>query len=527
MIDVFLSYRRETGVECCSVLNRSLEEDGYKVFFDLNSLRQGNFDKQIEQAINECSFVLVVLAPHDLDRCFFDTGEDWIIHELDLAIKHKKPVIPVSFKTGFVFPEECDKIPALKYLSKQEICDISGPGFADLIKSKLYGFMDQTPAKQMREEYQAGIRNPEYLAWEIESLRTIYSDFTFVYECGRYYPSTIFEGSPDVAYPFKSMTELSYLQPLTTPIDYKNLPHYYEYNKIIGKDIHFPDLYGFANVGLLFDDNGRVSGLKAEPRTYNETVYTSHVLHYELWKAYKALNGSRLATLDDLPLRKRYHKNKTNKEVVYSGYGRSALSVVCLAIMAYDIEEDTYQIATARRSSNVAVYPGYMNIVPSGGFELYELENKQSSSVIHKNFSFVSALFREYIEEIFGDENFDHPTGDDDIKRLYRNDKIKEFRDKIGKTFFFEFLGVSYDMISLRPVFAFVLKIDDERYLYDNNIKSNSENTSISFISLCDFDEVVKEYAKTSPLMAQSAGVYTLLKRNHLYDDAINNKKSS
>jgi len=111
------------------------------------------------------------------------------------------------------------------------------------------------------------------------------------------------------------------------------------------------------------------------------------------------------------------------------------------------------------------------------------------------------------------------------LRRLYRNPHIKELCTQIGKTYFFEFLGVTFDIISLRPTFAFVLRIDDPKFLYENEIRKNQENIDLRFVSLRDFEEMVIENADVSPLMAESAGVYSLLKRNHLFKEAVMNAK--
>ena len=104
MFDVFLSYRRESGTEFCSFIYESLTGDGYNVFFDFNSIRQGTFDTQIDDAIAECSFVLVMLAPNDLDRCLEDPEGDWVLHEIDVAMQCGKIVIPVAIRKGFPSP---------------------------------------------------------------------------------------------------------------------------------------------------------------------------------------------------------------------------------------------------------------------------------------------------------------------------------------------------------------------------------------------------------------------------------------
>ena len=109
---------------------------------------------------------------------------------------------------------------------------------------------------------------------------------------------------------------------------------------------------------------------------------------------------------------------------------------------------------------------------------MFELENNQTQTVIQENFSIIGALFREYIEELFGDVDFGEPTGDDDLNRLFRNNKVRALRNGVKSgSYKFEFLGVDFDLITLRQTLAFVLRIDDENFFYDNEIKKNNENT--------------------------------------------------
>ena len=63
------------------------------------------------------------------------------------------------------------------------------------------------------------------------------------------------------------------------------------------------------------------------------------------------------------------------------------------------------------------------------------------------------------------------------------------------------------------------LRIDDPKFLYENEIKKNQENIDVRFVSLNDFEEAVVECESSSPLMAESAGVYRLLKMNHLFNE--------
>lgn len=98
---VFISYRRDGGLECAKYLHSQLQED-YEIFFDMESLRSGKFDENIEKAILECTDFLLILSPNVFDR--FDEDGDWISRELSLALTNGKNLIPI-FLPDFAEPK--------------------------------------------------------------------------------------------------------------------------------------------------------------------------------------------------------------------------------------------------------------------------------------------------------------------------------------------------------------------------------------------------------------------------------------
>lgn len=522
MFDVVLSYRRKSTTEFCSFLYEILSREGYEVFFDCKSLQQGDYNSQIDKAISECSLLLVVLAPDDLVGCLTNP-RDHILHEVRMAMAGGKDVIPIKAKDGFHFLKDTG-LQELDYLARQQLCDLSGPGAATRARTILIEkYIKESPHMTLGEEFHSGLLTEEYQKWEMETLSSIYSGFPFVNEFSRQYPVVVLEGADDIAYPFDQLNEEEHLdlEDVGKPLDYEGYPLVDDFKRIEDPNIHYPDLYGFTNVGILFDEEGKVTGFKAKPRTYKETVFTSHILQYELWQAYCKIGSQRAGSLNDLPMRKAIHDERGNWDVLLSGCNRSSLSDICIAILAYDEMEDDYDVAIATRSDKVACYPGYLSIIPSGGFELYELENMQTPAIIKKNFSVRAALFREYIEEIFGEGDFDSPTGDDDLRRLFRNPHVRKLVNGIHEgNVSFEFSGVTFDVISLRPTFSFVLKIDDPGFLYESDIHKNQENKDIRFVSLGDFEQMVLDSQNSSPLIPESAGVYSLLKKSHLFKEA-------
>lgn len=101
--DVFISYRRDGGDSLAMTIKNELKERGYRVFHDIESLRSGNFNKQLYNEIERSSKVVLILPPNALDRCINDPN-DWVRLEIEHAIKCKKDIIPIMMR-GFVFPD--------------------------------------------------------------------------------------------------------------------------------------------------------------------------------------------------------------------------------------------------------------------------------------------------------------------------------------------------------------------------------------------------------------------------------------
>ncbi len=99
---IFISYRRDGAEFLGQLLFYQLKERGYRVFFDVESLRSGKFNQRLFQVIDECTDVLVILPKDGLDRCM--NSEDWVRKEIAYAIRKKKNIIPVMMR-GFEFPD--------------------------------------------------------------------------------------------------------------------------------------------------------------------------------------------------------------------------------------------------------------------------------------------------------------------------------------------------------------------------------------------------------------------------------------
>lgn len=96
---IFISYRRNGGDCYGKLLHEMLSHNGYRVFFDNESLSAGEYKEQISSILrgDECTDVLVVVSPGCFERC--KDANDVFYFEINEAFKCKKNVIPLFLKS--------------------------------------------------------------------------------------------------------------------------------------------------------------------------------------------------------------------------------------------------------------------------------------------------------------------------------------------------------------------------------------------------------------------------------------------
>ncbi|MBQ5931785.1 MAG: TIR domain-containing protein, partial [Tidjanibacter sp.] len=104
--DVFISYRREDGKEFARQIQLKLENYGYKVFLDLEELKDGKFDQRIIDAICGSKVFVALLTPRYMSRC--GNAEDWVRKEIECAAEHNIHIVPININREFTdFPSDC------------------------------------------------------------------------------------------------------------------------------------------------------------------------------------------------------------------------------------------------------------------------------------------------------------------------------------------------------------------------------------------------------------------------------------
>lgn len=101
-MDIFFSYRRETGTELTRSIKIVLNGKGYTTFFDNDSIGNGIFSEKILNNIAKSDNFVLVLTPHALERCASEN--DWVRKEIEEALRLNKNIIPL-FHPTFVMPD--------------------------------------------------------------------------------------------------------------------------------------------------------------------------------------------------------------------------------------------------------------------------------------------------------------------------------------------------------------------------------------------------------------------------------------
>lgn len=131
---VFLSYRREDSAghagRICEHLASVFGPE--HVFMDVQDIAPGqDFADSIEQTISSCQAVVVVIGPRwAADLKARSGGEDFVRHEVAVALRRKVTVIPVLVG-GAVMPSARDLPEGLTALSRRQALEIRDARFDD------------------------------------------------------------------------------------------------------------------------------------------------------------------------------------------------------------------------------------------------------------------------------------------------------------------------------------------------------------------------------------------------------------
>ena len=105
--DVFISYRRQGGGADARMMYDRLQNCGYTVSFDMDTLKNGNFNEELLKRVAECKNFVVLLSEGCFDRTLegCKRENDWLRIEIATALYNNKNIVTVMLP-GFAFPEK-------------------------------------------------------------------------------------------------------------------------------------------------------------------------------------------------------------------------------------------------------------------------------------------------------------------------------------------------------------------------------------------------------------------------------------
>ncbi len=131
--DIFISYKRGgSSSATAAYLYDLLTKKGYSVFFDRKEIRQGQFNTQLFEQIENATDIFILLDDHSLKACFSDIKDtyktDWFCMEVMHSLLKQKRIIPLllegySMPDAEVLPEEMKAL-CLQNAISLDIADI-------------------------------------------------------------------------------------------------------------------------------------------------------------------------------------------------------------------------------------------------------------------------------------------------------------------------------------------------------------------------------------------------------------------
>ena len=93
---IFISYRRDTSFELAKSICRELEKRKDECFFDVKSIKAGDFYQIILSKMDECDIFLLLVSDTTFDRC--NNPGDYVRLEIEAALERGLTIIPVMIE---------------------------------------------------------------------------------------------------------------------------------------------------------------------------------------------------------------------------------------------------------------------------------------------------------------------------------------------------------------------------------------------------------------------------------------------
>jgi hypothetical protein len=367
-------------------------------------------------------------------------------------------------------------------------------------------YVDKIIYAKRREQYNKVLSSREYLDWQNKILKTIYGDliekknrqFKEKYPDQKNLQISITELELDnhkyqyesvtlklnpVSYPFSGVCPKSKLNTYSDISKAGDLDIIQNFNaevkryyRLIKSTIRYPKRLGYMLGEITIGKTGWE--VTAYTGNYENNLKTSHILEYELYLLYRKnkKNHGNIETkskdeiLEKLPIRNKIHKsfiedkkNHDESDILISGKYRVSLLGVQMFVLVKN-NSGSYDALRIRRSTDVAAKPGFLQFIPSGGFEA--MNDCIDFDAQWDNYSISKAVFRELLEECFGQDEDDKLTSGNNIspERIYHNTCIKQLLQMLNENnppARMSLLGTTMSLVSLRHELSFILCVDN------------------------------------------------------------------
>lgn len=149
-MDVFISYRRNTGASQAALLKEKLMQKGIDVFFDTNSIHNEDFLEKIKSNIDKAPNFLMIVTPGYFKKR--EGVEDYVREEILYAQSKHKNIIAISF-SGYNHDEvdwdnEIDEIKAFKTFNLNEYPNSSEEMEEVFIKTQIINRMKDSNGRK-------------------------------------------------------------------------------------------------------------------------------------------------------------------------------------------------------------------------------------------------------------------------------------------------------------------------------------------------------------------------------------------
>ena len=115
---IFISHRRidqKVSPTARMIANLLKKKIVNQVFLDVDSIYVRQFPDRLKEEIEKCHIFILVL-PDNGDLGFLQEEGNWVRREIEYALKHNKPILPIITKQDFQWPKNLpESIKALSH----------------------------------------------------------------------------------------------------------------------------------------------------------------------------------------------------------------------------------------------------------------------------------------------------------------------------------------------------------------------------------------------------------------------------